>query len=275
MVLRYFLNKFVASSYLHGTIAPITCHFTMHQNIRIHVSTLLHFVVSLIALLCSSHDSVHSVKLWLFFKDMTVVFVTLDKCRCFTIVNGKAGVFDMEECGLTISYKEDCLPSSIKKCKILISADLTTDIPLPSGSLLVSGVYNITMIPFIHQLNQPVELSMEHCAFDFNQLCFIEAKDQNQHEFKYIEGGRFEIDAKTGRRIGRICVSSFSFKAISTQDGELLTGQENTPNEPEVKNCISYFGTIYYDDTTFSYRNIHFVITKDLLLAKDVSSHSS
>ena len=241
----------------------------------------------------------------------------LDHCRSFTIINGKAHVFDLDEYGLTISFKIDCLPPNLKKCEIFISADLTTDIPLPSRSLLVSGVYHITTIPFIDQLNQPIELSMEHCANDLNNLCFVVAKDQNQQKFEYMEGGTFEIEATTGRRIGRICVSSFSIWTTVKRVWGWLTGQDNTSNEPEVnasitsnepevkasitfkepevnsfitsnepevkasitsnepevKASISYCGSVYYDDSTFPYRNIHFVITKDLLLAKDVRTY--
>ena len=194
----------------------------------------------------------------------------------FTIINGKADVFDLEEYGLTISFKNDCLPPNLKKCKVFISADLTTDITLPSHSLLVSGVYHITTIPFIEQLNQPIEISMEHCANDLNNLCFVVAKDQNQHKFEYMEGGTFEIEATTGRRIGRISVSSFSIWTTvmrwPQQVWGWLTRQDNTSDEPEVKASISYCGRVYYDDT-FSYRKIHFVITKDLPFAKHVRTY--
>ena len=218
-----------------------------------------------------------------------------DQCRSFTIINGKADVFHLEEYGLTISFKSDCLPPNLEKCEVFISADLTTDIPLPSRSLLVSGVYHITTIPFIDQLNQPIEISMEHCANDLNNLCFVVAKDQNQQNFEYMEGGKFEIEATTGRRIGRICVSSFSIwttvKRLPQQVWGWLTGQDNTSNEPEVKasitsnepevkasiasnepevkDSISYCGRVYYDDN-FHHRKINFVITKDLPFAKHV-----
>ena len=197
-----------------------------------------------------------------------------DQCRSFTIINGKADVYDLEEYGLTISFKSDCLPPNLKKCEVFISADLTTDIPLPSGSLLVSAVYHITTIPFINQLNQPIEISMEHCANDLNNLCFVVAKDQNKQKFEYMEGGTFE--ATTGRRIGRICVSSFSIwtavKRLPQQVWGWFTRLFNTSDEPEVKASISYCGRVYYDDT-LSYRKIHFVITKDLPFAKHVRAH--
>ena len=201
-----------------------------------------------------------------------------EKCRCFTIINGTAGVFDLEEYGLTISYKSDCLPSSIKISKLLISADLISDIPLPSSSSLVSAVYHITTIPFIDQLNQPIEISMEHCANSFNNLCFVVAKECCQQTFEFMEGGIFELEATTGRRIGSICVSSFSIWAtvmrLPQQVWEWLARREdNTSNEHEVTTTISYCGRVYYDDLKNSYRNIHFVITKDLPLAKNVRTH--
>ena len=200
-----------------------------------------------------------------------------EKCRYFTIINGKAGVFDLEEYGLTISYKSDCLPSSIKECKLLISADLTTDIPLPSSSSLVSAVYHITTIPFIDQLNQLIEISMEHCANSFNDLCFVVAKECHQQTFEFMEGGIFELEATTGRWIGSICVSSFSIWAIvmrlPQQVQELLIRQDKTSNDHKITTTISYCGRVYYDDKTNSHRIIHFIITKDLSFARNVRTH--
>ena len=200
------------------------------------------------------------------------MFFVPDQCRSFTIINGKADVFDLEEYGLTISFKSDCLPPNLKKCTLLISADLTTDIPLPSRSLLASGVYHITTIPPADQFNQPVEISMEHCANDFSHICFMVAKECGEQKFEYMEGGTFEIDAKTGRKIGRICVNSFSFFTVVNQFWGWLTGQDNSSNEMKVENCIAYCGRIYYEDIIKpSYqRKVHFVITKDLSVAKEV-----
>ena len=166
---------------------------------------------------------------------------------------------------MTLSVRSDCLPPDIKECELSVSAYLTTDIPLPSESLLISGVYHITTMPFIDRLNQPIEISMDHCANDISHLSFVAAKEYGQQKFVYMEGGTFEIDTKTGRTIGRMCVSSFSFWAIVCvrQIWEWLTS-------------VGYYGGVYYDDTctTSSHRNISFVITKDLPLAKSVrASH--
>ena len=188
-----------------------------------------------------------------------MLFVS-DKCKHFTIINGTAGVLDLEEYGMTVSIQSDCLPPTMEGCELIISADMSTDIPLPFGSLLTSGIYHITTIPFIDQLNQPVEISMEHCANDIANLCFVVAKDNDQQKFEYMEGGTFEIDAKTGRKIGRIRVSSFSIWAIVYTAWEWFT----TP--------VAYCGRVYYDDSK-SDRTVHFVITKDLQLAKTVRVH--
>ena len=184
-----------------------------------------------------------------------MLFVS-DKCKSFTVINGQAGVFDLEEYGMTISFQSDSLPPTMKECEIRISADLTTDIPLPSGSLLASGVYRIKTKPFIDQLNQPVEISMEHCAIDTENLRFVVAKCNGQRQFEYMEGGTFEIDATTGRKIGRIRVSSFSIWATAT-----------------LTQSIAYCGILYYEDSELK-RTVHFVITKDLLLANKVIGHS-
>ena len=186
-----------------------------------------------------------------------------DKCKHFTLINGKASVFDLEEYGMTISFQSDCLPPNIKECEISISGDLTTDIPLPSGSLLVSGVYHITTMPHIDQLNQPVEISMEHCADDIEHLHFVVAKDNGQRKFEFIEGGTFETDSRTGRKIGRIRVSSFSSWATVL---EWITVWRWFTRP------IEYCGRVYYEDSELN-RTVHFVITKDLQLAKTVRVH--
>ena len=185
---------------------------------------------------------------------------------------------------MTISFKCDSLPPNINECKLSITAHLTTDIPLPTGSLLVSGIYHIATMPFIDNFNQPVEISMEHCAIDFNNLCFVIAKDYGERKFEYLEGGTFTID---GRSIGKICVNSFCSlglaKKLLTQWRQIsrwftdwsqvfggFTGEGNTSNEQTIERTITYCGRLYYDDTE-SHRKVKFVITKDLALAEYVS----
>ena len=54
-----------------------------------------------------------------------------------------------------------------------------------------------------------------------------------------MEGGIFEIEATTGRKIGRICVSSFSIlaavKRLPQQVWGWLTGQDNTSVNQKLK----------------------------------------
>ena len=211
-----------------------------------------------------------------------MLFVS-DERTSFTIVNGKSDVFDLKEYGLTISFKCDSLPPNINKCKFSITAHLTTDICLPASSFLVSGIYHIATMPFIGNFNRPVEISMEHCANDFNNLCFVIARDYGERRFEYLEGGTFKIDAKTGRSIGKICVNSFCFLSQAKRLFQIsrwftgwshvfgeFTGQGSTSNEQEMERTIGYCGRLYYDDTA-SHRKVQFVITKDLALAEYVS----
>ena len=181
-----------------------------------------------------------------------------EKRKCIPIFNGNANVFNLDDYGLSISVGKDCLPPNVKECSLFVTADLTTDIPLPSGSFLVSAVYHITTTPFIERFNQPVEVSMIHCAKDSSQLCFMVAKDQAQSRFEYMNGGTFEVDARTGMKIGRIHISSFSFL---TTVWNWVTG--SVPN-------VSYSGLLYYDDSQSQCRKVHFVITKNLPLANEV-----
>ena len=138
---------------------------------------------------------------WCSDNDISKLFVS-EICKHYTIINGQACVFHAKENGLTISFKSDCLPPSIKECQLIISADLNTDIPLPPGSLLTSGVYHIKTMSVINQLNQAVEICMEHCAKDIKNLYFVVAKEDGEHKFEHVKGGTFEIDA-SGRKIGR------------------------------------------------------------------------
>ena len=170
----------------------------------------------------------------------------------------------MEEHGLSIFVSNNCLPPSIKECSLSITADLTTNIALPYGSVLVSAVYHIRTTPFIERFNQPVGISMVHCANDFSQLSFVFAKEQAESKFEYSEGGTFEIDAKTGMKIGKIDVSCFSKWAIVTYIKDWLFG---------VVPSIAYCGSVYYNDSGYPHnRIISFVITKNLPLAEKVRS---
>ena len=109
--------------------------------------------------------------------------------------------------GLTISVSKNCLPPDVKECNIVVTADLTTDIALPFGTSLVSGVYHIKTMPFIDAFIQPVVLSMVHYANDSSGLSFVVAREKAPSKFEYLEGGTFEVDAKTGKKVGRIHVS--------------------------------------------------------------------
>lgn len=163
----------------------------------------------------------------------------IDKCK-LTIINGKADVFKLETYGLSIYVSEDCLPPDLKECNLFVKANLTTNVALPSGSILASAVYHITTVPAIERFNQHVEISMVHCANDFSQLNFVIAKEQVPYKFEYLEGGMFEVDAKTGMKVGRIHVSSFSswaivaFKYIQRTFQTLLGYKSTPPNNPVV-----------------------------------------
>ena len=52
-------------------------------------------------------------------------------------------------------------------------------------------------------------------------LYFVVAKEDGEHKFEHVKGGTFEID-ESGRKIGRIYVSSFSNWAIVTYVTKVL-----------------------------------------------------
>ena len=181
----------------------------------------------------------------------------------FTIINGKSDVFEMDKFGLTISVSKNCVPPDVKECNIVVTADLTTNIALPFGTSLVSGVYRIKTIPFIDEFIQPVQLSMVHCANDSSGLSFVVAREQAPSKFEYMEGGTFEVDAKTGMKVGRIHVRGFSFFSTVWRAWNWIVGNDLESN-------IEYCGRVYYDDSRPQYRSVHFVITKNLPLANEV-----
>ena len=123
-------------------------------------------------------------------------------------------MFKLETYGLSIYVSEDCLPPDLKECNLFVKANLATNVAMPSGSILASAVYHITTVPAIERFNQHVEISMVHCANDFSQLKFVIAKEQVPYKFEYMDGGKFEVDAKTGTKFGRMHISSFSNWAI-------------------------------------------------------------
>ena len=145
-----------------------------------------------------------------------------------------------------------------------VTANLTTNIPVPSGSSLVSAVYHITTTPFIKCFNQPIETSMVLCANDMSKLSFVFAKE-TQSRFECTEGGTFESDAETGLKNGKIQVNSFSYWAVVTFIKDWWMGKG-----------IVYCGSVYYDDSGFpENRIIRFIITKDLPLASTVRTETS
>ena len=163
----------------------------------------------------------------------------------FTITNGTSDIFILKQGGLTIYVPSDCLPPSMKNCNVEVTANLNTNMKLPSNSLLVSSVYNITLIPHIQKMNQPVQIVIDHCVAlkpgQEDRLSFMIARGEAPTEFEYLEGGAFYVDPNTDRKTGRIHVSSFSWFAISWI-WEAVSGLFAGPG-PE------YRLRVYYDDS--------------------------
>lgn len=192
------------------------------------------------------------------------LFTVLDKQHCLTIINGRAEVFKWEHCGLMICVPIDCLPSNISKCELLITAHLNTEMHLPSKSSLVSGVYNLTMVPNIQKLNTPLELSIEHCVSlmpgQESHLSFAVARGESATKFEYLEGGSFYVDPMTGKKIGKVLLYSFSTFAI------VFSWLSNLLLDADI-NCN---GRVYYDDSRLKCRKVQLIITKDIELANKV-----
>ena len=112
------------------------------------------------------------------------------------------------------------------------------------------SVYNITLTPHILKLNQPVEVIIEHCVnLEPGQE---NAKGKAPTDFEYLKGGTFFVDLKTGRKTGRILVSSFSWLAIVWEYvSGLFTGPE-------------YLLRVLYDDSETMCRKVQFILTKNL-----------
>ena len=175
----------------------------------------------------------------------------------FTIINGRADIFRWRECGLTVSVPTDCLPKTVKECSVKVTAHLNTSITLPVKSLLVSGVYNITLLPCIEEMIQPVEVQMEHCVDlkpgQESQLSFVVARGKAA-KFEYLDGGTFFADPETGINYGRIHLNHFSTLAIESE-------------EPQ---NIRYAGRLYYTDKEYACRTVEFIVTKDIKLFDQV-----
>ena len=126
-------------------------------------------------------------------------FVIEENCIAHTI--------DCEEFGLKIH-----VPKGATSCDIVVKAIVAGDFDFPKDTLLVSGVYAISVSK---KFLKPVQLEMQHCALLKNKqhtqlLKFVRADGTKPHKFTTLEGGVFQPDSQ----YGNIHCQNFSLFAI-------------------------------------------------------------
>ena len=134
--------------------------------------------------------------------------------KFFLIQGEHSCLLNWEEYGLRINVPHGTILPG-ETCEVSIAAIVGGEFECPSGTMLVSAVYAVSVSK---ALLQPVQLSIQHCVSIETQehtgyLSFVTA-DLYQHSLPYKmqleEGGQFY----PGNQYGNINLTKFSIKGI-------------------------------------------------------------
>ena len=120
----------------------------------------------------------------------------------------------IEKCGLKIIVPAKVIMPIESEYEVAAQGLWGGNFEFPECTKLVSGVCYIS-ISSSSQLNKPVTIELEHCAYLVNErqtkyLHFVVAKSGPPFKFKFLRGGSFSFES----RIGRISLKTFSYLAI-------------------------------------------------------------
>ena len=133
----------------------------------------------------------------------------------FFLIQGEHSCFlNWEEYGLRINVPHGTIPPG-ETCEVSIAAIVGGEFECPSGTMLVSAVYAVSVSK---ALLQPVQLSIQHCVSIETQehtgyLSFVTAdlyQPNLPYKFQLEKGGQFY----QGNQYGIITLSKFSIKGI-------------------------------------------------------------
>ena len=167
------------------------------------------------------------------------------------VVPEKPVNFHWEGHGLKVHIPVGAISS--RPVTICIQASLGGKYKLPDDSVLVSGVYWLSLHPPVKKFHKEVAISLQHCASDDDStLSFITAKCTQAtlpYTFKAVAGGSFSQPWD-----GSIDVDNFSAKAIC--------GKKSLPK------LLNYAIRTYYVPRNRNTYEAHITITqkKDLVM---------
>ena len=141
------------------------------------------------------------------------------------ITPGIAYTCHWEGYGFKVHIPAGAISEEMGPVTLCIQASLSGDYQLPDDGVLVSGVYWLSLHPYVKRFHKKVTVTIQHCASDDDSaLSFITAKCTQKtlpYIFEEIKGGVFSTSD-----IGIINISHFSalglfgrkktFYAIST-----------------------------------------------------------
>ena len=134
--------------------------------------------------------------------------------KLFLIQGEHSSFLNWEEYGLRINVPHGTIPPG-ETCEVSIAAIVGGEFECPSGTMLVSAVYAVSVSK---ALIQPVQLSIQHCVSIETQehtgyLSFVTAdlyQPNLPYKMQLEEGGQFY----PGNQYGSINLTKFSIKGI-------------------------------------------------------------
>ena len=159
------------------------------------------------------------------------------------LMTRQAQTFHWSDYGLKLHIPQGALPSSIKKCELLVKRVTSSQFSLPQNTTLVSAVYWLDIEPQC-KFSKPLRVEIEHCAApsETSRLSFAICS-QNSPPYTFMMQKKGEFDNQSGN--------------IQLQTFAVMTGLVKRPD-------IKYFARLYTMWKGVDQREIYFVITKDL-----------
>lgn len=158
---------------------------------------------------------------WLALKEVSFPVIREANIIAQTKINippNKSLNYCWKEHGFNIHVPEGAI-SNIWPVTMCIQASVNGNYQLPDDSVLVSGVYWLSLHPPVKKFNKNVTIRLQHCASDDDStLTFVTVKCTQKtlpYTFKQVAGGSFSVSG-----IGSIDLNHFS--------GYALTGEKQS-----------------------------------------------
>ena len=130
-------------------------------------------------------------------------------------------ILNWESCGFSMYIQPDSLLPG-ESCDVSVKAMLGGDFELPKDTILVSGVYRVSLSRDLHK---PVTLELEHCvdiktSDDCTSLQFMMGEHTGSvTAFKFVEGGKSFPSSRYGTiSRERFCPVAVGYYNFTTTD---------------------------------------------------------